>query len=318
MGYVFTLAGERGRGVRTIGADGFDPVTRPCGVDTDANRSESELLADAAMALLGCRSEQAVFDAISAFLSRLCPGAFIIVNELSADHEQLITRSVSGLGEGVLATAQRLLGFDVVGLRAVIVPEFREPLLRGRLWQVPGGFVALASAAVPRRVAKACAAMFGLHDAFIIGIADRESVLGNAQIITREPATALPTHTIESFMPQCFSALLAIRSERERASSVSGNEFISRNVTEAIARLEVIYDDNGYPKDYCFLEANPALEAMVGLGAKDIIGHRASEVLPDFGDNWTDTFRVVATTGAPAQIEGYSEHLGGRHLQVLA
>lgn len=290
---------------------------RARGVHEDARSSESGLLADAAMALLGCRSEQAVFDAIASLLGELCPGSVIIVNELAADGESLTTRSVVGVDDEALSQASRLLGFEVIGRESLIVPEYRDALLRGTLWSIPGGFIDFASTAVPVASARACAALFGFSDVFIIGIADQQDVLGNAQILTREPDAAVPVHEIESFIHQCFSALSVIRSARELASSVSGNDFIVRSIRDSLVRAGAVFDKSGRVIDYVFLEANPAFEILSALKAEDIVGRRASEVMPELDEYWAEGFGDVVTTGIPAKLEGYSEYLG-MHLEVLA
>jgi PAS domain S-box-containing protein len=176
-------------------------------------------LADAAMALLGCRTADDVYDAIGAFMLLLCPGTIIIVNETSDDLEWLITRRVFGMGDTMRLRAASVVGFNPVGRHSVIAPAHREELLNGKLTKVPGGFVELASFEVPRVVAKLAAEAFRLRGAYSIGIADGQSVLGNIQVYTREYGVPVPIRVIETFAHHCYSTLARIGRDRELARS---------------------------------------------------------------------------------------------------
>lgn len=84
------------------------------------------------------------------------------------------------------------------------------------------------------------------------------------------------------------------------------------NVAFGFARHEVIYDINGKPSDYQFLEVNKAFEQLTGMTADFITGKTVKEVFPGIdegGFNWMETFAKVATTGNPAEFTLYFEQL---------
>lgn len=73
----------------------------------------------------------------------------------------------------------------------------------------------------------------------------------------------------------------------------------------------IMYEDT--PVDYVFLEVNSAFEKQTGLKAKDIVGKRITEVLPDIIKDkvdWIGIYGKVAITGENIQFDSYSEPLG--------
>lgn len=76
------------------------------------------------------------------------------------------------------------------------------------------------------------------------------------------------------------------------------------NMLTGLVCFRVILDDAGAPVDFEFLEVNPVFESLTGL--KDIVGKRASQVIPGLFESNPELFatcgRVVAT-GKPERFE---------------
>jgi nitrogen fixation negative regulator NifL len=88
-------------------------------------------------------------------------------------------------------------------------------------------------------------------------------------------------------------------------------------MTEGFGIHEILYDENGLPVDYRFLDINPAFERLTGLKREHVLGKTYHEVLPDEGDKWVNTYGKVMLTGEPVQFEDYSATLN-RHFEVFA
>lgn len=80
---------------------------------------------------------------------------------------------------------------------------------------------------------------------------------------------------------------------------------------------EIICDKEGNPCDYRFLQVNKAFEKMTCLKAKNIIGKRVLEVLPETEQYWIDNFGKVALTGKPMGFENFAKELN-KYFEVLA
>jgi nitrogen fixation negative regulator NifL len=89
------------------------------------------------------------------------------------------------------------------------------------------------------------------------------------------------------------------------------------SMTEGFGIHEIIYDENGEPCDYRFLDINPAFERLTGLKRELVVGKTYHEVLPDEGDRWVNIYGKVVLTGEPVQFEDYSPTLN-KHYEVFA
>jgi PAS domain S-box-containing protein len=103
----------------------------------------------------------------------------------------------------------------------------------------------------------------------------------------------------------------ALRESEERYHS------LFEGMTEGFAIHEMIFDENGKPSDYRFLDINPAFERLTGLKRELVIGKTYHDVLPGEGDRRVKKFAKVMRTGEPAQFEDFSPTLN-RHYEVFA
>jgi PAS domain S-box-containing protein len=106
-------------------------------------------------------------------------------------------------------------------------------------------------------------------------------------------------------------AEVALRENEERYRGL----FESMN--EGFALHELIYDENGEPCDYRFLDVNPAFERQTGLKRKDVVGKTVLEAMPGTEPLWIKRYGEVALTGTPAHFESHASHLG-RDYEVFA
>jgi PAS domain S-box-containing protein len=71
-------------------------------------------------------------------------------------------------------------------------------------------------------------------------------------------------------------------------------------IDEGVCILEMLFDDAGAPRDYVFLEMNPAFVKHTGL--VDAVGRTALELVPGLERHWLDIYGRVATTGEPIRF----------------
>ncbi len=72
---------------------------------------------------------------------------------------------------------------------------------------------------------------------------------------------------------------------------------------------EIVYDAEGKPVDFRFLEINPAIESITGLKINEIIGKTLSQTMPEIESEWFEMYRNIAMTGKPAQFKQYFKPL---------
>lgn len=71
---------------------------------------------------------------------------------------------------------------------------------------------------------------------------------------------------------------------------------------------ELVFDDDGRPTDYRFLETNSLFEEMTGL--QDALGRRAYELVPSLESHWLATYAEVALGGEPLRFQQASPAMG--------
>ncbi|MCK8825684.1 PAS domain S-box protein [Fuchsiella alkaliacetigena] len=106
---------------------------------------------------------------------------------------------------------------------------------------------------------------------------------------------------------------------KARSSLIRNLESVSaryQNLVEsmpvAIAQHKMVFDEAGEAVDYVFLEVNNSFEEFTGLAAEEIIGRRATEVLPSLragGFDWVETYAQVVQSEEVLQFESYSQPL---------
>jgi len=89
------------------------------------------------------------------------------------------------------------------------------------------------------------------------------------------------------------------------------------SMLDGYALHEMLYDADGNPVDYQFLEVNPAFENLTGLRADDIVGKTLLEALPGSETYWIETYGKIALEGGTIRFENYSAVLD-RHYEVVA
>jgi two-component system CheB/CheR fusion protein len=119
----------------------------------------------------------------------------------------------------------------------------------------------------------------------------------------------------ESFAPYKVVSTLDDITERINLEKELENLFVQMH--NGFALHEIIQDETGKPIDYRFLKVNPAFEQLTGLSAKDIVGKRVLEVLPNTEAYWIETYGKVALTGNTITFQNYSSELQ-RYYEVSA
>jgi PAS domain S-box-containing protein len=96
------------------------------------------------------------------------------------------------------------------------------------------------------------------------------------------------------------------------------HRLLIEHALSGIAVHEIVLDAAGTPVDFVFVDANPAFETHTGLRVVDILGRRATEVLPGIEKTaLVDTYGKVVLSGEPISFDQYFRPLG-RHFEISA
>lgn len=80
--------------------------------------------------------------------------------------------------------------------------------------------------------------------------------------------------------------------------------------------IDVIFDSQGMPVDYVFVEANPAFVRQTGL--VNAVGKSIRSMVPGHEQHWFDIYGAVAKTGDHARFEEHAKALGDIWYDVYA
>lgn len=79
------------------------------------------------------------------------------------------------------------------------------------------------------------------------------------------------------------------------------------SIDEGFCVIEMIFDDDGKPVDYRFVQINPAFERQTGLS--DALGKRMRELAPAHEAHWFEIYGRIALTGEPLRFQNRAEQL---------
>ncbi len=97
------------------------------------------------------------------------------------------------------------------------------------------------------------------------------------------------------------------RAEESIRTSNERYRVLVESINDGFCVIDMVFDDDGQPVDYRFVETNPAFEEQAGFSGS---GRTMREIAPDLEQHWFDMYGGVATTGVPVHFESHAEALG--------
>ncbi len=88
------------------------------------------------------------------------------------------------------------------------------------------------------------------------------------------------------------------------------------SMSEGFGLHELVYDADGKPVDYKYLDVNPAFERLTGLSKLEVVGRTHNECVPEDNPIWLERFSEVVRSGIPEKFEAHSAL--DRYYQVFA
>ncbi len=102
----------------------------------------------------------------------------------------------------------------------------------------------------------------------------------------------------------------ALRESQERYAS------LFNSIDAGFCIVDIEFDAQQKPRDYRFVEVNPAFALNTGLNAA--VGKSIRELVPTIEQSWIDTYAEVALTGESKRFEEHAEALDDRWYEAYA
>ncbi len=99
------------------------------------------------------------------------------------------------------------------------------------------------------------------------------------------------------------------KKENKLLQSEQKYRMLFENMTNSFVLHEIIFDNDGNPIDYIYVEVNPVFELYTGYKASFVQGKKASELHPNMEDYWLPFFGGVVKTGKSKSIIRYAKEL---------
>lgn len=98
------------------------------------------------------------------------------------------------------------------------------------------------------------------------------------------------------------------RADAALRASEEKYRFLFNSIDEGFAVIKLLWNVDGSPADYRFLEVNGMFEKLTGL--QKVTGRTAKEVVPDLEAHWFEIYGRVASTGESVRFVEGAEALG--------
>ncbi|MBN2724587.1 MAG: response regulator [Deltaproteobacteria bacterium] len=190
-------------------------------------------LAENAMKFISFETEEEVMEYISDTLPDYLDDSIMIVARVTDDEQKITISSISGLDNIQMMSVLSKIGWSPIGRSFRLLPKFREIYKSSRLDKFEEGFTGFASSesGLSRGIMKILKEMFGINEAFNIGISRDGTIFGAITIFTRSSNDILNRGFIETFIYQASIALSQLHLKKQliqaKESADAANEYKS-------------------------------------------------------------------------------------------
>lgn len=127
--------------------------------------------------------------------------------------------------------------------------------------------------------------------------------------------TAWETSLVNETAEVTWAAVERSRAESALLRSEQHYRMLFDSIDQGLCTIEVLFDEQGKPNDYRFLQTNTAFERHTGIA--DAHGRRVREVAPDHEAFWFEIYGQIALTGKARRFEHAAKALN-RYYEVYA
>lgn len=222
-------------------------------------------------------------------LKTLVGNAVVLTNSFDETSQRFCVRAVAGVGKHMDALL-KILGRDLIGLKAPINEVARHDLTTGRLEKVRGGVYELAAGGLPKAMCAAIEKLLGFGEIYVMGFTREGELFGSAAILLRKGTELGQPETIMTFMHLASVALQHRQAEEALHEREKEHQTILDSVPVSIFHIDA---------DSKFIHVNEVLAKRYGLKPGDFIGKTSRELFLEKAGEYIKSDREVLESGEP-------------------
>jgi PAS domain S-box-containing protein len=113
---------------------------------------------------------------------------------------------------------------------------------------------------------------------------------------------------VSDLMVHVYEVTKQVEAHKKTEESENKYRGLFNSMEQGFCVIEMLFDENGKPADYRFLDVNPVFESQTGL--KNAAGKTARELVPGLEEHWFQLYGEVALTGKSVKVTEGSEAMG--------
>lgn len=256
------LKNNQGKTIGVLGA--YEDITQLLESEKKlgANIKKFKTLSQSAVEMLELDTVDDIFNYIGKKLYEEFPQSMVLTLKLDDDQKNAVLSQIEGVDNNILPRALQFIGFDPVGKRFKIRPNYFDLFETRKLVELEHGLTDFAKNELPDLAAKAIEKLLDINKIYIIGIKNEHKLLGAVHIMTRHSSVITDNEYIESFIKQ--AGIIIERKILETSYKESQEKF--KAIANYTANWESWIGSNGQ-----LLWVNPAVKSITGYTQDEIM-----------------------------------------------
>ena len=252
--------------------------------ETEKHIQELKFLSKTAIEFTEFSKEKNIYTLIAERLKELIEDSIIIVNSFDMSTGLIYVKAISSF-EKRTKDIEKILGFELIDSKyKVNNDDGRLALFSGKLIKGPNDIHEISFGRIPKRKSEIIEEKLQVKEIYVIGLTQKDELLGSATIIMCNGAKLKNQRIIEMYMREASIALQRWRAEEALRDSEKKYKDLFERSPEATLLIN---------QDFQIIDCNDVAVKIGGIPRKDLIGaYFGEEIIPVLGEDKEEYFNL--------------------------